>query len=237
MSSLQPSLLPNATRDLARFAVETRGSEIPAEVIERVKLSFLDGLGVCLHGSTLPWTRKVFELVREEGGKNVASLWGSGHRTSLTNAVLVNSTAGHGFEMDDIHKESIVHPNSLAVPAALALAETLQGDLAQPYTLGDIEMSVGVSIGIAAPTLGDAENGADLVRNARLALDRAKQRGGGRAELFDDALLRDTKLRRRLSRELANASRLGQIFFEYQLVVTLGEDDRNVINGFETLMR
>jgi len=44
MSSSQPSLLPNATRDLARFAVETRCSEIPFDVIERIKLSFLDGL-------------------------------------------------------------------------------------------------------------------------------------------------------------------------------------------------
>jgi 2-methylcitrate dehydratase PrpD len=151
MSSLQPSLLPNATRDLARFAVETQGSEIPVDVIERVKLSFLDGLGVCLHGSTLPWTRKVFEIVQEEGGKNVASLWGSGYRTSLTNAVLVNSTAGHAFEMDDIHKESIVHPNSLAVPAALALAEVdplLSGsDIVTALTLG---YEVGLRIGNAA---------------------------------------------------------------------------------------
>ena len=42
---------------------------MPADVIERVKLSFLDGLGVCLHGSTLPWTRKVFDLVREEAAR------------------------------------------------------------------------------------------------------------------------------------------------------------------------
>ena len=153
MSSLQPSLLPNATRDLARFAVETQGSEIPVDVIERVKLSFLDGLGVCLHGSTLPWTRKVFEIVQEEGGKNVASLWGSGYRTSLTNAVLVNSTAGHAFEMDDIHTESIVHPNSLAVPAALALAEvdpSLSGsDIVTALILG---YEVGLRIGNAATT-------------------------------------------------------------------------------------
>ena len=76
MSSSQPPLLPNATRDLARFAAETRDSEIPFAVVERVKLSFIDGLGVCLHGSTLPWTRKVSEVVQEEEGKGVASLWG-----------------------------------------------------------------------------------------------------------------------------------------------------------------
>ena len=121
MSSSPPSLLPHATRELASFAARTGFADIPTEVIERIKLSLIDGLGVCLHGATLPWTRKVRELVQDEGGKPLASIWGCGHRTSRTNAVLVNSTAGHAFEMDDIHKESIVHPNSLAVPVALAI--------------------------------------------------------------------------------------------------------------------
>ncbi len=113
MSSSQPSLLPGATRELADFTARTQFDAIPRDVIERIKLSLIDGLGVCLQGSTLPWTQLVHELVRDEGGKPLASVWGSGHRTSLTNAVLVNSTAGHAFEMDDIHKESIVHPNSV----------------------------------------------------------------------------------------------------------------------------
>src|ERR1700756_48057 len=106
MSSSQPSLLPHATRDLARFAATTDFTDVPAEVIARIKLSFIDGLGVCLQGATLPWTRKVQEMVQEEGGQPVASIWGTGKRTSPTNAVLANSTAGHAFEMDDIHKES-----------------------------------------------------------------------------------------------------------------------------------
>src|SRR5262245_57000952 len=127
MSSSQAPLLANATRELARFAAETPSRDIPRDTLERVKLSFLDGLGVCLHGATLPWTAMVRDLVEGEGGNRVASLWGAGLRTSLTNAVLVNSTAGHAFEMDDIHKESIVHPNSLGVPVALALAEADPG--------------------------------------------------------------------------------------------------------------
>jgi aconitate decarboxylase len=153
MSSSQPSLLPHATRDLARFAATTGFADIPADIIARIKLSFIDGLGVCLQGATLPWTRKVCEFAREEGGKPVASIWGSGHQTSLTNAVLVNSTAGHAFEMDDIHKESIVHPNSLAVPIVLALAEadpSIAGsDIALALAVG---YEVGLRIGNAATT-------------------------------------------------------------------------------------
>jgi aconitate decarboxylase len=145
MSSSQPSLLPGATRELADFAARTQFDAIPRDVIERIKLSLIDGLGVCLQGSTLPWTQLVHELVRDEGGKPIASVWGSGHRTSLTSAVLVNSTAGHAFEMDDIHKESIVHPNSLAVPVVLALAE------ANPSTSGKdvaLALAVGYEVGL-----------------------------------------------------------------------------------------
>jgi aconitate decarboxylase len=153
MSSSQPPLLADATRDLARFAAETRDRDIPADVVERIKLSVLDGLGVCLQGTTFPWTRMVREVVQHEGGKEIASLWGTGERSSLTNAVLFNSTAGHAFEMDDIHKESIIHPNSLAVPVALALAEadgSLSGsDLVTALTLG---YEVGLRIGNAATT-------------------------------------------------------------------------------------
>jgi aconitate decarboxylase len=157
MTSSQSPLLPDATRILARFAAQTPADAIPRDVIERIKLSFLDGLGVCLRGAALPWTRMVRELVEDEGRDGVASLWGAVGgacaRTSLTNAVLVNGTAGHAFEMDDIHKESIVHPNSLAVPVALALAEadpSLTGrEVAAALALG---YEVGLRIGNAATT-------------------------------------------------------------------------------------
>ena len=44
MSSSTPTLLAHATRDLAKFAAETRHDDIPSEVIDRIKLSFIDGL-------------------------------------------------------------------------------------------------------------------------------------------------------------------------------------------------
>jgi 2-methylcitrate dehydratase PrpD len=151
MSASLPPLLPHATRDLARFAAGLRFADLPGGVVEQVKLSILDGLGVCLHGSTLPWTQKVRALVLEDGGKPLASVWNSGAKVGLAGAVLVNSTAGHAFEMDDIHKESILHPNSLSVPTALALAEadpTLSGrDIVAAIAVG---AEIGIRIGNAA---------------------------------------------------------------------------------------
>jgi 2-methylcitrate dehydratase PrpD len=117
-------LLPNATRDLARFAAGLQFADIPSSVRDHAKLCVLDGLGVALFGAGLPWTRMVHDMAVEEGANPVASFWGSAQRGSIAQAALVNGTAGHAFEMDDIHKESIVHPNSLACPVAFAFAES-----------------------------------------------------------------------------------------------------------------
>lgn len=123
MSSNKAPLLADATRDLARFGAALRYDDIPAEVIARIKLSLLDSLGCCLFGATLPWTKKVAALAEQEGAKPVATLFGLGRKTSASLAALVNGTSGHAFELDDIHKESIIHAGSIATPVALGLGE------------------------------------------------------------------------------------------------------------------
>jgi len=123
MSTEQPSLLQHASRDLAAFSSQIEYEDLPVEVVERMKLSVLDSLGCVLFGTSLPWTERVLDMVRAEGGVAVASVFGVDTKTSISQAVLVNSTAGHAFELDDIHKESIVHPGSIAVPIALAFSE------------------------------------------------------------------------------------------------------------------
>jgi 2-methylcitrate dehydratase PrpD len=123
MSEQKPPLLAYATRDLARFGAALRYEQVPAEVVARIKSSVLDSLGCCLFGATLPWTRKVAELADREAAKPVAAYIGLGRKGSAALACLVNGTSGHAFELDDIHKESIVHPGSIATPVALALAQ------------------------------------------------------------------------------------------------------------------
>ena len=75
----------------------------------------------------MPWTQMLAELVDHDGGTPEASLIGMLRMVPVANAVLVNSTAGHAFEMDDIHKDAITHPNSIAVPVALNVGERLMG--------------------------------------------------------------------------------------------------------------
>lgn len=148
MSSNKAPLLADATRDLARFGAALRYDDIPADVIARIKLSLLDSLGCCLFGATLPWTQRVAALAEQEGAKPVATLIGLGRKTSASLAALVNGTSGHAFELDDIHKESIIHAGSIATPVALGLAES-RGNAAGKISGRDVltAMVAGYEIG------------------------------------------------------------------------------------------
>lgn len=121
--SNEEPLLEGATATLAAFAADMRFDDLPAAAVARLKTSLLDSIGCCLYGMTLPWTQKVRSMVEEEQAKPVAALFGTGRATSVAGSVLVNGTAGHAFELDDIHKESILHPGSIALPVAAALAQ------------------------------------------------------------------------------------------------------------------
>lgn len=151
MSDSKGPLLENATRDVARFAASLRFDDVPKDVVQRIKLSVLDSIGCCLFGATLPWTRKVADLAMAEGAAPAASLMGMGKKTSVALAALVNGTSGHAFELDDIHKESIIHMGSLATPVALAFAEERGGLPGRDVVTGMVAgYEVGARVGNAA---------------------------------------------------------------------------------------
>jgi len=144
-------LLPDATQQLAEFSAQLQFDDIPPEVVHRMKTSLLDSLGCCLFGMTLPWTQKVRAMVLAEESTPVASIFGSAAKASVANAVLVNSTAGHAFELDDIHKESIVHAGSIAVPVVLSLAEQLEDFNGQRFLTSMVAgYEIGTRVGNAA---------------------------------------------------------------------------------------
>ena len=116
----------SVTEILSEFTADLTFENIPKKVLDHIKLLFLDGVGCCLHGNTLPWTKKLMEVVVNKTDKQECTIIGTNIKTSLLNAVLVNSTAGHGFEADDIHRESILHPNSIVVPVSINVSEKIK---------------------------------------------------------------------------------------------------------------
>ena len=141
----------SATKQLGEFAAVLRCGDLPADVVARLKDCALDSLGCCLFGVTLPWTRILIDLVAEEGGNAIARVPGTSLRTSVSQAVLIGATAGHGFEMDDIHAAAHLHCGSLALPTALALADRHDGvDGRRLIAALAAGYEVGLRVGLAA---------------------------------------------------------------------------------------
>ncbi len=114
------------TASLARFVVDTRFNDLPAEVVEATKLYFLDWLGSAYAGSSSEPGRIILNLVEELGGVPEATVIASRRRTSCLYAALANAAASHAVEMDDLDRRSIYHPAAPIMPAALAVAERQQ---------------------------------------------------------------------------------------------------------------
>lgn len=113
-----------ATRRLGAWCAGLRYEAIPAKVAEHAKLCLLDTVGCALYASTLPWTRIVYDYAAAQTTAGKATLWGRADRCTAGDAALANGTAAHGYEIDDVHLRSLIHPGTVVMPAVLAVAET-----------------------------------------------------------------------------------------------------------------
>ncbi|MFI6449151.1 putative bifunctional diguanylate cyclase/phosphodiesterase [Kitasatospora sp. NPDC050543] len=107
------------------------------------------------------------------------------------------------------------------------LAERLRSALSEPYWIGGAELGVAASIGIAfgSPSYGpcaDPKAATDeLMRNADLAMYRAKSEGKGRVVLYSPAMRVDRERRTELEERLRVAVREGSFTLLHQPVVDL----------------
>lgn len=114
------------TERLAEFAAGFDLAALPEVARSRVPLAFLDCIGVALAGSAQPAGRIAAEFARGQGAGDT-SVWGAGFATTPTLAALVNGTAAHALDYDDVNWALIGHPSASLVPAVVALAERNAG--------------------------------------------------------------------------------------------------------------
>ncbi|MGC0329358.1 diguanylate cyclase (GGDEF)-like protein/PAS domain S-box-containing protein [Streptomyces sp. SAI-170] len=105
----------------------------------------------------------------------------------------------------------------------LELADRLRLTLSQPYAIDGNDVRVAASIGVsfAEPGLGAGE----LLRNADLAMYRAKSAGKGRVELYKPQMQQDVVRKAELATRLRSALHDGEFTLLHQPVVCL-EDGR-----------
>ena len=117
--------MKNYSKRIAEFAAGLKYSDIPHEVVEKVKLLFLDTVGLAIAGSACKEACILYQVIQQLGEGDACSLIGSATRVPLPSAVLLNSTLAHSLDFDDTHVQAIVHPSACIVPTAFAAAEAL----------------------------------------------------------------------------------------------------------------
>lgn len=119
------------------------------------------------------------------------------------------------------------------ISAAITLAERVKQSLSQPLDLEGHEIVTSASIGVVLGTREDSHS-ADLLRDADLAMNRAKNLGGNRYELFNAGMREQAIHRLELESDLRRTVEKDGLRVFYQPIFS--PKDRRV-TGFEALAR
>lgn len=130
--------------------------------------------------------------------------------------------------------EFVVLAEELSNPSdAIRIAERIQERLATPFELDGHEIVISGSIGIAfsSDTSSEAQG---VLRDAEIAMYRAKHTGKAHCEVFDNAMHTSALKRLQLETDLRRAVDRGEFRVYYQPIVSL---QNGHIVGFEALTR
>ena len=127
------------TQRVIDYIVTSRFEDIPAKALTVAKGAILDCVGVALAGARHPAGGIPSEWARHAAGAGRAMVWGQDFKTSAHDAALVNGTAAHALDYDDVTWGLIGHPSVSLVPAVFAIGELLGAsgrDVLHAYVVG-----------------------------------------------------------------------------------------------------
>lgn len=146
-------------------------------------------------------------------------------QASLRNTDIVARLGGDEFTVLLSDLES---PNE-----ALLIADRLQNDLKAPFKLSSREIFISASIGVALGCPG-YEHPEEIMRDADIAMYRAKENGRARFQVFDQAMHRQANSRLQLESEIRRGIEKKEFCVFYQPIIDLRSDQ---VIGFEALLR
>ena len=122
MNHVQSSI--GLTEALARFVAKPGFDALSAQAARIVKSGFIDTVATMIAGRDEPVVRIVREFVaaRQSGVREAQVLFG-GETAASADAALINATAAHALDYDDVALGG--HPSAVLVPAILAAGQSL----------------------------------------------------------------------------------------------------------------
>jgi len=195
------------------------------ERLEQALAHFRDGQLVAVHHLDLDQFKAVNDTFGHPAGDKLLKIVAERLRALARETDTIARMGGDEF---------VIVQAPIADPAeATTLAQQIIAWISEPYDIDGQQALVGTSIGIAvSPGDGDAPD--KLLRNADLALYRAKGDGRGTFRFFEPAMDEQMQGRRVMELDLRKALPAGEFELYYQPVVNL---ESNEISGFEALIR
>jgi 2-methylcitrate dehydratase PrpD len=111
------------TQSLAEQARTLRWQDIPPTVRTWALQCVLDMIGCAIAGSSDELVSILLAEMQEQGGKEVATIFGHRGRLPVASAAIINGAASHALDFDDVNLAMPGHPSVAILPALLALAE------------------------------------------------------------------------------------------------------------------
>jgi 2-methylcitrate dehydratase PrpD len=127
------------TQHVIDYVVGSQFASIPPKALAVAKNAMLDCVGVALAGARQPAGMISAQWAKSAAGTGDATVWGHDFKTSAHDAALVNGTAAHALDYDDVTWGLIGHPSVSLVSSVLALGERIGGsgrDILHAYVVG-----------------------------------------------------------------------------------------------------
>ena len=195
------------------------------ERLESALATFRDGEMIAVHHLDLDQFKAVNDTFGHPAGDQLLKIVAERLRGLVRTTDTIARMGGDEF---------VVLQAPIADPTeASALAQAIIELMSMPYDLNGHQAVVGASIGIAVSP-GDGSSCDNLLRNADLALYRAKADGRGTFRFFEPVMDLQMQTRRTMELDLRKALPAGQFELYYQPVVNVAS---NEIRGFEALIR
>jgi 2-methylcitrate dehydratase PrpD len=131
----------------AAWAARFRRQPIASEVLHHARRALIDWHAALYPGAVLPPATLLEKALASELDRGTARL-ALGRKATARAAALINATAAHTAEVDDIFRDGIYHPGAPTIAAAFSLTESK--DLLRAVVVGyEISTRIGAAMGRA----------------------------------------------------------------------------------------
>ncbi len=108
---------------LSDFVYELSFDRLPAEAVEKAKISIADGIACAFAGWRLPSSQIALDVWKDIKKEGNSTVWVNGAKSDLESAAWANCLLMHSILQDDTQESTMGHMGSLILPAAIATAE------------------------------------------------------------------------------------------------------------------